>query len=468
LALGVGMVFVSIEHRLARAEQKRAEEERARAEVAEKLASDFVSKFLVISTNNKLGDVAGSEGPRLELLNDAVAQLTAWAQAEPDSRQRSYDLAAALRERSLLFATTGRLDDAWADIDRAVECIDRIGPQSRHPGLLPVRLIAMSQMADLIAQRDGAAAAVQFLQPYQHTAEKLFQQNPSDAKARIALAALSLSYARSLANLDRISEAAELVDSAVTHCETLHNIARDRSVSGAIFDAPETLAYYCCIARVLQAQVAAMLGDAVFARASIERARRLCDEALEGAPDAVESWRIKLELLILECELGRAGGPNGLALQILRKADRYATEIAERFPTYREIVRLSGRIAVLHGEHELDGGTLARAALAAGRALRLLRWPDESRMADHRALRTHEDDVRNVQAERLSAEIAWLEGNACAAWIHCQAARDALWNCGPDAFAAGELGSELALVELIEAQTWAASPSTAGPSKLLE
>lgn len=468
LALGVGMVFVSIEHRLARAEQKRAEEERARAEVAEKLASDFVSKFLVISTNNKLGDVAGSEGPRLELLNDAVAQLTAWAQAEPDSRQRSYALAEALRERSLLFATTGQLDEAWADIDRAVECIDRIGPQSRHPSLLPVRLIAISQMADLIAQRDGAAAAIRFVQPYQLAAEKLFHQNPSDAKAVIALVVVSLSHAKSLVNLDRAVEAAELIDAAVTRCETLRSNASESSVSRVIYDARQTLAYVACVARSLEAQVAAMLGDREFARECIEQARRLCDAALEDAPDAVEPWKTKLELLVIECEMKGSRATSARELQTVRRADRMASEAAERFPRNRELTRLCGRIALLHAEQELDDGDFARAAQAAARALGLIRRTGRSGGAGNTAHDKQFNDAWAVQAERLSAEIAWLEGNGSAAWIHCQAARDALWNCDSEAFATGELASELALVELIEAQTLSASPSTAGPSKLLE
>ncbi|MGN6134159.1 MAG: hypothetical protein ACTHOU_06630, partial [Aureliella sp.] len=240
------------------------------------------------------------------------------------------------------------------------------------------------------------------------------------------------------------------------------------NVSGAIYDASDVLARQTCVAKSLQARVATMLGDQNLARVCIEQARRICEADLEAAPNAVEPWKAKLELLAIECEMKGSRATSAQELQTVRRADRVASEAAERLPRYCELTRLCGRIALLHAQRELDAGDFARAAQAAARALELIRRAGQSDTATNTVHGRPFDDAWAVQAERLSAEIAWLEGNASAAWIHCQAARDALWNCSSGAFAAGELASDLALVELIEAQTWAASPSTAGPSKLLE
>lgn len=458
VALGVGTVLVSVEHRSAKHAQAVASEQSQRAERSEASAEAFVSKFLVVTYNNRLASVPGSEGPRLALMEEAVEQLSAWAAEKAYDRQRSFQLAAALRERALLLKATHQPDRAWSDVTRALAHIENVGPEALHSGNLPIMLATASELGDQVAELYGADAAIDFIQPYQRLAEKQFNGNVSDVRARFALSAINITMGRALAERGRYAEASELIDAAVTHCELLKDELLEPALSDMIIDGSRSALHCAGIGRSLQAWIAAQMDDREYAIRCAQRAKELSSAALLLEPDAAGPLTVWLEVVALECELecelDCVAERQRKALKEVRHGARQALEIAARFPRHHPIARLCGRIALLHAQQELDSGTLARAALAATEAIRLLQ-PQEGQTINALEERAGWQEERwdwLAQAERIGAEIALLEGDLSEAQVHCHAARRALVECVGAAHATGDLHQQSQRIDLVELQ----------------
>ena len=447
IGLSVAVFFISSEQRRANREEARAI---ALAEIAEEQARalrEFVAKFLVLTYNNELARVPGSERARLQLLDDAIEKISSWALAAPHDKNRRFDLSTALRERSSLLAATGQPDLAWSDMVRSIAYLDEMGAASGTPQSTAIRLTTMSQWADLVADRYGPAAAVSFLDDHQQAAVKLFQHDASSLRTRITLAVLNIRYARELAKLGRLAEATETIDSAASLCELLRGefaagADLSRKFENDLIDAPFTTLHFTYVARAVQALIAAQAGDLTFASECAERAEEVCELVLEQAPDAMEPLAIKLEMLALETRLSSELGSPNQSLDKARSAMREAAAISNRFPRQSHLAFACGQIALGHAELELAQGTLTGAALSASRAVKLLTLHSEQ-LGDQR------NPLALAKAHRLSGEIAWLEGDSAAAQAHCHAARQALINAAHEIPAAGQLVSEAPIDEAL-------------------
>ncbi|MCC6509738.1 MAG: serine/threonine protein kinase, partial [Pirellulaceae bacterium] len=307
VALLIGAVTVSKEHRAAIAQKQQANAERVRATEMADEARKLVFESLVMRFDDQLSSVSGTENRQLELLQDTIGVLEKWALETPYNVQGVLDWAMAIRQRSQMHRSLNQLDDAWSDLVFSLELLDQLdkAPTDLLEGTVAInRIFHWIDLAGLQLERCGSTPqTLEMVNEIQYRAAEMHNLYQHESIVRYAMAEAEVVLARCLADQLRYFEAMETIDRACTRYSNLLHEDSAEFVEAQVYEGRYCLQQSACSAFTLQAHIASLMGDVNYALERADYTEKFCESVLQESSGLKDVGVAQLEIRFLKAQI---------------------------------------------------------------------------------------------------------------------------------------------------------------------